>query len=190
VAPEDADIPVTYVTYHGANSYAESIGALLPTVSQHKYACKAGDNIISPWADTSEISSYAHVKAGPWQNIAAEYNSKKGDLAHAIPPPLGAVIQKDFIPYETELKFDVFTSTYKSAWPIAGADKPNAWGLYDMIGNVWEWCQDEYICGGSCLAQREYITDASMYSESFKTQDPRDPTKASDVGFRVIVPAR
>jgi formylglycine-generating enzyme required for sulfatase activity len=50
-----------------------------------------------------------------------------------------------------------------------GKFKPNAFGLYDMHGNAWQWCSDWY---------REYYYAASP------VDDPTGPTRGSDRVFR------
>ena len=107
-----------------AKTYYDCSGYRLPTEAEWEYAYRAGTrtsffngshNGVAHCAFDQQVDSIAWYCASEGVNYEGCYDARK----------LGG------------------RATCAGTHSVGGK-APNAWGLYDMAGNVWEWCLDRY----------------------------------------------
>jgi formylglycine-generating enzyme required for sulfatase activity len=109
--------PVEQVSWNDCATFLARLDLAFPTEAQWEFAARAGTTTV--WSTGEAKESIAGSA-----NLADSYCKNHGGP--------GAWIYDDWLD-------DGYTTTA----PI-GTYLPNPFGFHDMIGNVWEWCRDEY----------------------------------------------
>ncbi|MDP7281953.1 MAG: SUMF1/EgtB/PvdO family nonheme iron enzyme, partial [Candidatus Poribacteria bacterium] len=97
-----------------------------------------------------------------------EFAARGGLTGKHYPWGDDANVARDYANYEDVVGKDKWDETA----PV-GSFKPNGYGLYDMAGNVWEWCQDWYdedqedrvLRGGSWVSNTYYLRVVNRFND-------------------------
>lgn len=152
--------PVTGIRWHGAAAYCDWLsvkeglepcysgnwkydfsknGYRLPTEEEWEYAGRGGLHSpyrIFPWGDDD-------------------------DPARANWPHSGDPFESGEEPFTTPVGF--FNGSFYPEHDFQSLDGSNGYGLYDMAGNVWEWCNDTYSQSSADPDQGKPMPDGKIY---------------------------
>ncbi len=186
--------PVERVSFEDVGTFLARLNAAvpgldlaLPSEAQWEYACRAGTRTAT-YAGAMRILGDNHA---PVLDKIAWYGGNSG---------------KDF---------DLPDGEESSGWPgkqyahtkagtrVVAGKRPNAWGLHDMLGNVWEWCadtwHDDYVgapadgsawidaarSGSASRVVRggSWLYEARLVRTAFRSP-PAPADRGSNLGFR------
>ena len=150
----------------------------LPSEAMWEYACRAIIN-----NKQLPVTSYSSKKYPPFY--------------------FGETITEKLANYNASEKFaNESLGNFRQITSAVGKFPPNAFGLYDMHGNVWEWCEDDWHeqyqnapnDGSAWLSENSMVKVIRGGSWSFKPYSCRSAYRfdffrddhSDDIGFRVI----
>lgn len=138
--PQSDDHPMAYVAWEDAEQYCECAGGRLPAEAEWEYAARAG----------IDSARYGKLEDIAW------YADNSGQLR------LNSSELED-----RQIRNQILKDNGNDTHPVKGK-VPNDFGLYDMLGNVTEYCKDWYD-------SKYYVTSVEL-----------DPVGPSSGAYRVI----
>jgi sulfatase modifying factor 1 len=176
------DQPVVNISWEDAKAFAEWLTKQyrgrnvfrLPREGEWEFACRGGTKTSRYWGDDSQ-------EACKHENVA-DQTAKR--------------LWSHFIVHNCDDSYTVTTTV--------GKFPPNPFGLYDMLGNVMEWCEDAYNKDAYSKHQQKnplYTEDGSFrvsrggswYYEpsnercAYRHSDFRATDRTPDQGFRLVM---
>jgi formylglycine-generating enzyme required for sulfatase activity len=124
-----------------------SAGLALPTEEQWEYACRAGSS--TPW----------------WTGIGKESLQSGGAAANIA----DAAALDAKATWSSLREWPEYFDRHPYTAPVDSL-LPNPWGLHHVLGNVWEWCEDEYASYSGLESERSTgrTYRGGSYASSYK----------------------
>ena len=160
-------LPVENVSFQHVIAFMQKLGveSRMPTQEEYEYACRAGTT--GTVAGTGRLGDMAWF----WDEGMDLGNRGESPVLPELARMLGPKVRNSH-PIKTKL--------------------PNAWGLYDMQGNVWEWC-----VGSSSVHGRDWhVARGGGFNSIPESCRPARAAWFSteheswNIGFRILVPAQ
>ena len=160
------------------------------------------------WEDAEEFCARLAKKTGRAYRLPTEAEWEYACRAGTMTPfAFGETITPDIVNYDGKNPYaEAPKGKYRfETVPVGSLGVANAFGLFDMHGNVWEWCQDWYgeyegndlidptgVKSGSSRVLRggSYLNYAAGNCRAAARNDGSPVNRYGNLGFRCVISAR